>query len=249
MRMDFDSDGVRLHYERHGPETRPAVVLVHGFASDYQLNWVGTRWQESLVGAGYHVIGLDCRGHGASDKPHDPAAYALELMAADIRRLLDHLGIRVAHYLGYSMGARIGVQAMLDFSNRLGRVVLGGIGWGGAFHEAPEIARMLRGEPSGSPVAQSFYDFARARPSNDLEALAACILGPQPKPDPARLAAITNQVLVVVGSQDDIAADAERLVKSIPTARLVTVAGRNHMSTVGAKEFKAAALEFLRRED
>lgn len=247
--MEFDSDGVRLHYVLHGPATGPSVVLVHGFASDYQLNWVGTRWQETLTGAGYRVVGVDCRGHGESEKPHDLAAYALEVMAADVGRLLDHLGIRVAHYLGYSMGARIGVQAMLDFSDRLGRVVLGGIGWGGAFHEAPEIARALRGEHTTSAVAKSFYDFAHARPSNDLEALAACILGPQRDPDPAQLAAITNQVLVVVGDQDDIAVHVDRLVESIPTARLVTVAGRNHMSTVPAKEFKEAALEFLGAED
>jgi pimeloyl-ACP methyl ester carboxylesterase len=243
--MDLDSDGILLHYEVYGPEAGTPVVLVHGFASDYRLNWVGSRWQETLTGAGYRVVGLDCRGHGSSEKPHDPAAYALELMAADVRRLLDHLDIPVAHYLGYSMGARIGVQAMIDFSNLLGRVVLGGIGWGGAFHEAPEIARMLRGEPSSSPVAKSFYDFAGSRPSNDLEALAACILGPQPEPDPARLAAIGNEVLVVVGGQDDIAVHADRLVESMPTARLVTIAGRNHMSTVPAKEFKEAALEFL----
>ncbi len=243
--MDFDSDGIRLHYELHGPEAGTPVVLVHGFASDYELNWVGTRWQQTLTEAGYRVVGLDCRGHGGSEKPHDPAAYALALMAADVRRLLDHLDIRVAHYLGYSMGARIGVQAMLDFSNRLGRVVLGGIGWGGAFHAAPEIARMLGGEPSSSPVAKTFYDFARARPSNDLEALAACILGPQPDPDPVRLTGITNPVLVVVGDRDDLTVQVDRLIESMPTARLVTVAGGNHMSAVPAKEFKQAALEFL----
>lgn len=247
--MDFDSDGIRLHYEVYGPEAGTPVVLVHGFASDYRLNWVGSRWQETLTGAGYRVVGVDCRGHGSSEKPHDPAAYALELMAADVQRLLDQLDIPLAHYLGYSMGARIGVQAMLDFSSRLGRVVLGGIGWGGAFHEAPEIARMLRGETSSSPVAKSFYDFARSRPSNDLEALAACILGPQPEPDPVRLATIVNHVLVVVGEQDDIAVHADRLVESMPTARLVTIAGRNHMSTVPAKEFKEAALEFLAADD
>ncbi len=247
--MDFDSDGILLHYELHGPEAGTPVVLVHGFASDYRLNWVGTRWQETLTGAGYRVVGLDCRGHGSSEKPHDSAAYGLELMAADVRRLLDQLDIRVAHYVGYSMGARIGVQAMLDFSGRLGRVVLGGIGWGGAYHEAPEIARMLRGEPSTSPAAKTFYDFARTRPSNDLAALAACILGPQPDPDPARLAAITNQVLVAVGDQDEIAVQVDRLVESIPTARLVAVAGRNHMSTVPAKKFKEATLAFLRADD
>jgi pimeloyl-ACP methyl ester carboxylesterase len=247
--MDFDSDGIRLHYELHGPASGTPVVLVHGFASDYRLNWVGTRWQETLTGAGYRVVGLDCRGHGSSEKPHAPAAYALELMAADVARLLDHLDIRLAHYVGYSMGARIGVQAMLDFSNRLARVVLGGIGWGGAFHEAPEVAKMLRGEPSSSSVARTFYDFASARPANDLEALAACILGPQPDPDPAGLAAIVNHVLVVVGDQDDVAVHADRLVESMPTARLVRVAGRNHMSTVPAREFKQAVLEFLKADD
>lgn len=247
--MDFDSDGVRLHYELHGPDGGAPVVLVHGFASDYQLNWVGTRWQETLTGAGYRVVGLDCRGHGSSDKPHDPAAYALELMAVDVRRLLDHLEIKVANYIGYSMGARIGMQEMLDSASRLRRVVLGGIGWGGAFHAADDIAKALRGEPTNSAVAKTFYDFAASRKSNDLEALAACILGPQPDPDPTELRSITIPTLVVVGEQDDIVDEVLRLVESIPTARLVTVAGRNHMSAVPAKEFKQAALEFLGAED
>lgn len=243
--MDFESDGARLHFELHGPEGGTPIVLVHGFASDYKLNWVGTRWQETLTGAGYRVIGLDCRGHGNSDKPHDPAEYALEIMSADVRRLLDHLEIGVAKYLGYSMGAKIGLQAMLDFPKRLDRAVLGGVGWGGAFRAAAAIAQALRGSPVDSPVAKTFYEFAKARPSNDLEALAACILGPQPEPDPAALAKITNPVLVVVGEQDDIASDVDRLIESIPTARLVTIAGRNHMSAVPAGEFKIAALEFL----
>ena len=246
--MDFDSDGVRLHYELHGPDAGAPVVLVHGFASDYRLNWVGTRWQEALTTAGYRVIGLDCRGHGESDKPHDPAAYALDLMAADVGRLLDHLHIEQANYIGYSMGARIGVQAMLD-DVALRRVVLGGIGWVGAFHAAEQIARAMRGEPATSAVAKMFYDFASARPSNDLEALAACILGTQPILDASRIASISIPVLVVVGEQDDIAGDVDRLVASIPTANVVRLAGRNHMSAVPAREFKQAALEFLAAED
>jgi pimeloyl-ACP methyl ester carboxylesterase len=247
--MDFDSDGVRLHYELHGPENGTPVVLVHGFASDYRLNWVGTRWQETLTHAGYRVVGLDCRGHGKSEKPHDPSAYALPVMAADVLRLMDHLDIRIAHYVGYSMGARIGLQALFDFSPRLSRVVLGGVGWTGAIGEANEIARAMRGEPTTSDLATSFYDFARARPENDLEALAACILGPQPELEPDRLAAITTPVLVAVGEHDDIAVNAKRLVESIPNARLVTIAGRNHMSAVPAREFKEAALEFLGAEN
>src|SRR5260370_4294784 len=126
--MEFDSDGVRLHYELHGPETGAPVLLVHGFASDYQLNWVGTRWQETLVGASYRVIGLDCRGHGQSDKPHDPAAYAIDVLAADVRRLLDELQLPSVRYLCYSIGARIWLQSALDFPDRLYRAVIGGPG-------------------------------------------------------------------------------------------------------------------------
>src|SRR5438477_11458637 len=94
--MDFDSDGVRLHYEVNGPEQGTPIIAVHGVASDYRLNWAGTRWQDNLTHAGFRVVGLDCRRHGRSDKPHATPAYALELLAGDVVRLLDDLDIAAA---------------------------------------------------------------------------------------------------------------------------------------------------------
>jgi pimeloyl-ACP methyl ester carboxylesterase len=247
--MDFDSDGVRLHYEVHGPERGVPLVVVHGFASDYRLNWVGTRWQEALTGAGFRVFGLDCRGHGNSDKPHERAAYSIEIMAGDVARLLDHVDVPAAGYLGYSMGARIGLQVVLDFPNRVRRAVLGGIGTAGAIESADAIAQaFLRGEPTEDPVAQTFYRFASSRPINDMKALAACISGLQPVRDTAQLAAIKTPTLIVVGDRDDIARHAPELVELIPSSRLVTIAGRDHMGAVPAKEFKEAAIEFLSAE-
>ena len=247
--MDFNSAGLRLHYEVHGPDNGTPIVLVHGFASDYQLNWVGTRWQETLTGAGFKVIGLDCRGHGHSDKPHDPAAYRTEIMAADVVRLLDHAGVPKAAYLGYSMGARIGLQVAIDHPGRVTRAVLGGIGTAGAIERSDAIARaFLAGEPTDDPVAQTFFKFASARPTNDLRALAACIQGLRPNADPARLARIRTPILVVVGDHDQIAHGAPELVELVPTARLVTISGRDHMSTVVAREFKQAALAFLEED-
>lgn len=222
-------------------------MLVHGFASDYQLNWVGTRWQETLVAANYRVIGLDCRGHGRSDKPHDAAEYAFEVMAADVRRLLDELQIAAAHYIGYSMGGRIGLQCLLDFPDRLRGAVLGGIGVGGAVEEAAPIVRALRGGEPETASALSFHKFASARAINDLEALAACMEGMalSRPPDAARLATIRTPVLLVVGDRDEIAHDASRLAEQIPSARLVVIPGRDHLSTVPARQFKEAALEFI----
>jgi len=247
--MDFDSDGVRLHYEVNGPERGLPLIAVHGFASDYRLNWVGSRWQETFTDAGFRVVGLDCRGHGHSDKPHDEAAYRVEIMAGDVVRLLDELDIQAAAYLGYSMGARIGLEVVLDFPERITRGVLGGVGAAGAIDRAGAIARALRtGQPTDDPVAHTFYRFAAGRPINDLQALAACIAGLRPDANPKRLAAIKTPLLIVVGENDDIARGAPELVELIPTARLVTIAGRDHMSAVPAREFKQAALDFLTQE-
>lgn len=244
---DFESAGVRLHYVAAGPEDGPPIVLVHGFCSDYQLNWVGTRWQESLTGAGRRVIGLDCRGHGESEKPHDPEAYDLTTMAGDVVRLLDHLRLEKADYFGYSMGARIGLQVVVDHPERLRRAILGGIGdWRGT-RRAELIARRLRGDETvKDPAAEMFYQFAAARPVNDLEALACCILGQQrPELDEARLGSIQLPVAVMAGGRDPIARSAPDLARRIPGARYVPIEGRNHMNTVPARHFKAAVLDFL----
>ncbi|MGH7765486.1 MAG: alpha/beta fold hydrolase [Candidatus Dormibacteraceae bacterium] len=244
--MDFDSEGVRLYYEVHGPENGMPLVVVHGFASSYRLNWVGTRWQEALTTAGFRVIGLDCRGHGRSDKPHDAAAYRIDVMAADVDRLLDEVDIPTASYLGYSMGARIGLQVVLDFPQRVRRAVLGGLGSAGAIEAAGAISHALTvGEPTEDPTAATFYRFASSNPSNDLQALAACIRGLQPDPSPQRLAAITTPILIAVGDRDGLARSAPELVELIPSARLVTIAGRDHMGAVPAREFKQAAVDFL----
>jgi pimeloyl-ACP methyl ester carboxylesterase len=247
--MDFDSDGVRLHYEVHGPEQGPPVVVVHGFASDYRLNWVGTRWQEALTTAGFRVIGLDCRGHGHSDKPHDSAAYGIGIMGRDVTRLMDHIQVPSAGYLGYSMGARIGLQVVMDSPTRVNRAVLGGIGASGSIRSAHAIAQaFLRGEPTDDPIAETFYRFASARPSNDLVALAACISGLQPQWDQAKVSSIQTPILIVAGDRDELAPDAPELVELISSSRLVTIQGRDHMGAVPAREFKQAAIEFLSEE-
>jgi len=244
--MDFESDGVRLHYEVHGAHDAEPVVLVHGFASDYPLNWVGTRWQETLTGSGFRVIGLDCRGHGRSEKPHDPSAYSIPIMARDVARLMDHLELESAALLGYSMGARIGLRVVIELPQRVKRAVLGGIGSGGAINNADAVAdALLHGEPIEDPIARSFYTFASARASNDLTALAMCFRGLRTAESAELMEAIRTPLLIVLGDRDEIAGNGDELIEMIPTARLVTIAGRDHMGAVPAREFKRAAVEFL----
>src|SRR4051794_6637350 len=98
----FDSNGVKIRYVTEGKGE--AVVLIHGWMGDSSM-WgrdaAGNTKLDTSRSNGFQVIAIDCRGHGKSDKPHDPDKYGPE-MAADVVRLLDHLAIEKAHLIGYS---------------------------------------------------------------------------------------------------------------------------------------------------
>ena len=144
------------------------------------------------------------------------------------------------------MGSRIGLRARGQDGDRFDRAVLGGLGKGGGFARAEAIARRMRGDTrERDPVAVSFQQFAAARPGNDLEALAACILGPQSPLQEAELRAVRSPVLVVAGENDELAPDAGELAAALPRGEFLQLPGRNHMNAVPARQFKEAALEFL----
>src|SRR5258706_4864927 len=101
----FQHDPIELAYLDEG-EGEP-VVLVHGFASNKEVNWVQPAWVSTLTRAGRRAIALDNRGHSQSSKLYDAADYRSALMAADVPALLDHLDLPRADVIGYSMGSRI----------------------------------------------------------------------------------------------------------------------------------------------
>src|SRR5262249_19883477 len=122
----FHNDAVEIAYLDQG-EGAP-IVLVHGFASNKEVNWVHPGWVTALTASGRRVIALDNRGHGASSKLYEPADYHTTHMASDVRALLDHLGISRADVLGYSMGARIAAFVAQQHPERVRSAILGGLG-------------------------------------------------------------------------------------------------------------------------
>lgn len=121
----FDANGVKIAYFFQG-KGEP-VVLIHGWLSTAGINWTlpGT---SALLAKDYQVIALDVRGHGQSDKPTKEEAYGPELVE-DVVRLLDHLKIKKAHIVGYSMGGIIAGNFLAKHPNRVLSGTLGGMGW------------------------------------------------------------------------------------------------------------------------
>jgi pimeloyl-ACP methyl ester carboxylesterase len=245
----FHHGDVEIAYLDEG-EGEP-VVLVHGFASTKEVNWINPGWVTTLTRAGRRAIALDNRGHGASSKLHDPAAYHSATMADDVRALLDHLGLERADVMGYSMGARITAFLALAHPSRVRAAIFGGLGIrlvegvglpesiANAL-EAPSLADVT------DPVGRVFRSFAEQTKS-DLKALAACIRGSRQVLSREQVASLKPPVMVAVGTNDEVAGSPEALAALIPGAQALPIAGRDHMLAVGDKTFKAGVLDFLSR--
>jgi pimeloyl-ACP methyl ester carboxylesterase len=245
----FTHDGVEIAFIDEG-EGEP-IVLVHGFASNKEVNWVAPGWVTTLSCAARRVIALDNRGHGASGKLYDPAAYHSAIMAEDVRALLDHLGLPRADVMGYSMGARITAFLALGHADRVRTAILGGLG--SRLVEGvglPDTIADALDAPSFAeihdPTAYLFRAFAEQTKS-DLHALAACMRGSRQTLSHSEVGRIAMPVLVAVGENDLIAGSPEALAALIPGAKALVIPGRDHMLAVGDRVFKSAVLEFLAR--
>ncbi|HEX9259196.1 MAG TPA: alpha/beta hydrolase [Acidimicrobiales bacterium] len=249
------SDGTAVAVHTFEPPTAaeglPTVVLQHGFAADTQTNWVAPGVVAALRTAGRRVVSVDARGHGESDKPHDPDRYGEGRMARDLVEVFDALGLTELDLVGYSMGAIISLVTATT-ERRVRRMVIGGVGgavvdMGGVDRrtvDSSALAAALRAEDRSTitnPGAKAFRRFADSTGA-DLLALAA--QAERVHRSPIALGSITAPTRLVVGEADPLASRPERLVAAIPGAELVVVPG-NHLRAVGAAEFAPAIVDFL----
>ena len=253
----FDSDGVRIHYTDEGQGT--PVVLVHGLAFMANLEWRRPGLVDALSGQ-HRVITLDNRGHGRSDKPHDPAAYGAN-MVEDIVRLLDHLHIEKAHVIGLSMGGFITLKMEAMYPERILSAAPCAAGWEPltdanlAFAEA--VAGALERKEGIGPLAdrlgltgglQKFGVRLGVRFFNDPKALAAVLRGfPGFAVTEEALRANTVPTLTIIGSEDGFLPDAQALAAIMANHELLVVDGKTHMDIAHADEFREGLLAFLAR--
>jgi pimeloyl-ACP methyl ester carboxylesterase len=240
-------DGTRIAYAVRG--SGPAVLLLHGFAADHVLNWARPGVIDALTGAGRRVIATDARGHGASDKPHDPERYAGDAMVRDAQAVLDHLGIDQVDVVGYSMGSMVAARLVPE-EPRTHALVLGGVGatvtpprTGGRAPEAIAAA-LLEDDPASieNVAGKAFREFADFTGADRL-ALAALSRSDALRYS-VRFDAIRVPTLVVAGADDTLIRSPSELADRLPSARVEMVAG-DHLTAMYDPAFSLSLVQFL----
>ena len=242
-------EGHRIATYSWGEDAAPTVLCVHGFASSCQDNWVSTGWVRDLLRAGFRVLGVDQRGHGASDKPHEASDYSMDAFVDDLVIVLDTYLLDTVRYAGYSLGARVGWQLAVNVPEHVERAVLGGIPDGRPLARLQiEQARAYaeHGTPVEDRVTQNYVTLAERVPHNDLRALIALAEGMRlgdADPDPSRPP--QQPVLFATGTEDPILERSRTLASSAPHGTFFEIPGRHHFNAPGSRAFREEALAFL----
>ena len=221
------SDGVRIHYMEAGAGT--PVVLLHGYTSCCDAGWFANGVAKELA-RDHRVIGIDARGHGRSEKPHDPAKYDGDRMPADVIEVLDRLGVPKAHFHGYSMGGGIVAHLLARHPDRF---ITASFGGSGVREEDEALAKQAADlDPKGHDPQQAAGQAALlGRADRDNEALKAVQDGRIAKPStapPLDLASLDFPIQAINGEFDAPVSKTQRLAREARDFSNVVVPGRGH---------------------
>ena len=238
------TDGISIHVRAMG-EGRP-VILLHGYFSEADTNWIKYGHAALLAEAGFHVIMPDLRAHGLSSKPHDPLHYPKDVLADDQFALIDHLSLTDFDLVGYSLGGRT-VARMLAKGCQPRRVVISGMGLEGLSDTGKRaghfrnVLENLGKHERGSPafVAEAFLKTTGGDPVALLRILDTFVDTPV-----ETISSFDLPIGVVCGEDDNDNGSAKALADLLPQGRLISVPG-NHMSAVIKPELGIAIRDFL----
>jgi len=248
----FHNADIRLHFEARGAG-RPLVFL-HGGTVDFRANYAAFGWPEKFIALEYRVVGLDFRGHGQSDKPHDAGSYGTANLATDVVALLDHLRLDHVDLVAYSIGTAVALHLLQTIPDRLGRVALVATSDGLIGLPPHEFSRVLpalavvagRSEyPRDLPRhAAAYWNFIEST-GGDRAAMKAFAEARYPPLSVADAHGITHPVLVVSGDNDRVLGRGPRLASALGNARYLEVAGADHFSLAADETVQDAVANFM----
>lgn len=169
------ANGIDIGYKLIG--SGPPLVMIMGLGGTVE------HWQPKIVAAlakKYQLIMLDNRGMGHTTA--NDTTFTYRLFADDVVGLMDALKVKKAHVLGYSMGSTITQELLLTYSQRFDKAIIHATSTDGS-----HVAAVLEGKTIDNPIVL-----------RQVEATT------QWKTPMDRIAAVTNQVMFVVGTADTV---------------------------------------------
>jgi pimeloyl-ACP methyl ester carboxylesterase len=244
-------DGIALDYDVRGGGA--PIVLLHGFTSSYAGNWGRRGWIDLLADNGFRVVGLDFPSHGESGRVYDATRVTTDRLAAEVVAVLDHLDIERPDLFGFSMGGGVALKLAMDHADRVGRVVVSGVGDAALnrFHDPGQIADIRAAfeadsaDQVDSPAAQAIRRCAEAG-GTELKALIPFLRnggwpggldGERP---------VATPVLMIVADHDQFMGEVTELARWLAHARVLCIAGCDHYTVLNDDRVRAAVLDFLR---
>jgi len=237
-----ENEGTKIHYEVDGTPGKPTIVFQHGFLGRLQV-WRDRGYVERLKDD-FHLLLVDARGHGASDKPHDPEAYDMRSRVMDITAVMDAEGVTQAHYHGYSMGGTIGWASMIYQPQRFLSWTIGG---------SMPMRDVADAQTRATEDFDAYYAGALARNPHvkaadeaglqDREALKAAHTERakwQGAEQAVRLA--KGPILIYVGTEDKPHAGALRARELNPNLRVIELQGDDHGQAAQRPEIVVPAM-------
>jgi pimeloyl-ACP methyl ester carboxylesterase len=239
-------DGVRIGIHELGDPAGRPVLMIHGFSSNAQRNWIDSRWSESLAERGLRGIAMDLRGHGDSDRPS--TGYDVPRFVDDVDAVLLQLALDEAPgAIGYSMGARLLWRHAGTRPNAFRALVLGGLPAGDPFQrfDVDLAHRALQGDAEPGPMESFIVDLAGVFPEHDPATLVT-LAGEVSRTlfDPS-LAPPQMPTLLMTGEKDRRADDTRELLSLLPDGRFEEIPGRNHVNAPTSGHFRRTASAFL----
>ena len=250
--MQARVNDVVIHFEIEGPGDAPFVTLSHSLATALEL------WdlQLPVLRGEYRILRFDTRGHGSSSAP--PGPYTMEMLAADVIGLLDHLAIRRTHFMGISMGAMIGQVLACRYPDRLKKLILCDTTGRVPPEMTPIWAERIRtAETEGmKALAEETLErwlsgeFRRSQPEiterirkmvllTPVSGYVGCALAISAFDLSHELSKVSTPTLIITGEKDETTpvGAAEAIQRRIEGSELVVISGAMHLSNIEAADF------------
>jgi 3-oxoadipate enol-lactonase len=257
--MKIPVNGLSLEVRIEG-QSGPCIIFSHSLATNLSM------WKEQavLLSRNFRVVRYDTRGHGSSDVPSGP--YHMRDLVNDVVGLMDALLIEKAHFVGLSLGGSTAIGLAIDHPERILSIAVcdaradAPASFRAAWDERIQIARDQGMPALVEPTLQRWFTPASyiAKPaviakvramigSTPPEGFIACAQALQSLDYATKLEAIRVSVLLLAGAEDSVFPALNReMFARIPGARIVSIPGAGHLSSLDQPDaFSAALLDFL----